>query len=79
MSKSLLLPESVALHKILKLPTVKALTGLSRSSLYHKISTGDFPRSVSLGSRAVGWLSSDVQTWIADKVYASRFRRDDQK
>ncbi|MBT4159970.1 MAG: AlpA family phage regulatory protein, partial [Gammaproteobacteria bacterium] len=39
---------------ILRLPTVKARTGLSRSSIYLKISQNQFPKSISLGARAVG-------------------------
>ena len=32
----------------------------------------NFPRSVSLGGRAVGWLEEDVERWLAEKVEASR-------
>jgi prophage regulatory protein len=45
---------------------------LSRSSIYAKAARGEFPRPVSLGARAVGWLSSDVEGWIADRVKLSR-------
>ncbi len=50
--------------RILRLPTVKHLTGLSGSSIYLKISQGTFPKSVSLGARAVGWMESDIDQWI---------------
>jgi prophage regulatory protein len=59
-------------YKILRLPAVKTLTGLSRSTVYHKISIGDFPKAISLGSRAVGWLESDVEAWIEKQIAASR-------
>jgi prophage regulatory protein len=50
---------------ILRLPTVIARTGLSRSSLYNRISEGTFPRPRSLGgARAVGWLESQVDDWL---------------
>jgi prophage regulatory protein len=58
--------------KILRLSAVKVLTGLSRSSVYQKIADGDFPKSIALGPRAVGWLESDVESWIERKVEASR-------
>ena len=45
---------------ILRLPTVKAITGLSRSTIYLRMSEGSFPRQVNLGSRAVGWISSEI-------------------
>ena len=53
---------------ILRLPTVKALTGLSRSTIYLRMSEGTFPKQISLGSRAVGWMSSEINTWIEEKI-----------
>ena len=49
--------------RFLRLSAVLARTGLSRSSLYEQMKKGCFPRPVQLGPRAVGWLSSDVDTW----------------
>ena len=56
---------------ILRLPTVKAITGLSRPTIYLRMSEGSFPRQVNLGSRAVGWLASEIDHWIEEKL-ASR-------
>lgn len=53
---------------ILKLPEVKKATALSRSSIYRYIQQGSFPQPVSLGTRAVGWLASEVNDWIATRV-----------
>ena len=47
--------------RILRLPEVLALTGLSRSTIYLRVEEGTFPKQINLGSRAVGWLDSDVQ------------------
>jgi prophage regulatory protein len=55
------MPES-----ILRLPAVQSRTGLSRSSIYLKVSQGTFPRSVSLGSRSVGWFESQIEEWLAN-------------
>lgn len=59
-------------HKILRLPVIKDRTGLSRSTIYLRISKGEFPASISLGGRAVGWLEDDVNKWLEDKVKISR-------
>jgi len=61
-------------HKILRLPVIKELTGLSRSSIYLRISKGEFPPSISLGGRAVGWLESDIESWLQDRISASQGR-----
>ena len=59
-------------HIILRLPIVKIRTGLSRSSIYLRMANGEFPTSVSLGGRAVGWLEEDVNNWLEEKINASR-------
>jgi len=59
-------------HKILRLPEVKGSTGLSRSSIYLRIANGGFPKSISLGGRAVGWLESDIQKWLDQRIEESR-------
>ena len=57
---------------ILRLPTVKAITGLSRSTIYLRMSEGTFPEKISLGSRAVGWLETEVQDWLDERISVSR-------
>ena len=57
---------------ILRLPNVKAITGLSRSTIYLRMSEGAFPKHISLGSRAVGWLKSEVNAWMEERINESR-------
>lgn len=57
---------------ILKLPQVIATTGLSRSSIYLRISEGSFPRQISLGARSIGWVDSEIQEWINAQIEKSR-------
>jgi len=45
---------------LLRLPEVKAASGLSRSTLYERIADGLWPRPVSLGGRAVAWPIEEV-------------------
>ena len=59
-------------HTILRLPAVKARTGLSRSTIYLRVAEGTFPRAISLGGRAVGWVESEIQQWLEEKIEASR-------
>jgi prophage regulatory protein len=49
---------------ILRLRSVIARTGLSKSSIYAMVKQGKFIPPVSLGARAVGWIESDVDQWI---------------
>jgi len=57
---------------IIRLPEVKARTGLSRSTIYLRISRGQFPPPISLGGRAVGWVEAEVQAWLDTRIEASR-------
>lgn len=59
-------------NRFLRLPEVKHLTGLSKSSIYAQIAEKSFPRQIPLGSRTVVWLESDIQKWIAGQVSAAR-------
>lgn len=58
--------------KILRLPDVKACTGLSRSSIYLRISEGTFPKPVALGDRAVGWVEAEVIGWVNQRIKTAR-------
>src|ERR1041384_3744641 len=49
---------------ILRLPAVRARTGLSRSSIYLRISQERFPSPISLGGRAVGWIEAEINEWL---------------
>ena len=57
---------------ILRLPEVKKTTGLSRSTIYSRISRGTFPRPVNLGARAVGWVEAEIEEWLRQRIEASR-------
>lgn len=59
-------------HKILRLPAVQGRTGLSRSAIYFGISEGSFPRQVSIGARAVGWLEAEIDAWLSLQIEQSR-------
>ena len=59
-------------HQILRLTDVIALTGLSRSTIYLRMVQGKFPKKINLGSRAVGWISSEVNEWIEERIRESR-------
>ncbi|MBI1327856.1 MAG: AlpA family phage regulatory protein [Alphaproteobacteria bacterium] len=57
-------------NSILRLPEVTKMTGLSRSSIYLMANNGSFPKQVSLGERAVGWVEKEILTWLQQKADA---------
>lgn len=54
--------------QILRLPQVCKITGLGRSMIYQLESERRFPARVRIGLRAVGWVESEVQLWLADRI-----------
>ena len=59
-------------RRFLRIAEVKQQVGLGRSSIYSKIKCGEFPAPVTLGARAVAWLSDEITAWIDGRVAASR-------
>ena len=57
---------------ILRLPQVRERCGLSRSEIYRRIQSREFPLPVRLGLRAVGWKASAVESWIAERTPKGR-------
>ena len=55
-------------ERFLRLADVMKRTGLSRSYIYQSISEGKFPSSISLGARSVGWLESEIDAWMQDRI-----------
>ncbi|MFC7514072.1 helix-turn-helix transcriptional regulator [Herbaspirillum sp. GCM10030257] len=57
---------------ILRLPQVVQRISLSRSTIYSLIKSGQFPRQVRLGPRAIGFLSNEIDAWLESRIAISR-------
>ncbi|WP_348685914.1 helix-turn-helix transcriptional regulator [Aeromonas bestiarum] len=66
---------------ILRRLKVEERTGLSRSTIYAKMRPnpkrpGDydptFPKPVSIGAKAVGWIEEEVEAWLIAQIQKSR-------
>ena len=58
--------------RLLKLPEVSHITGVPRSSVYWRVSKGQFPKPIKIGERASAWNSDEIDKWIAGKIDAAR-------
>ncbi|WP_338493614.1 AlpA family phage regulatory protein [Erwinia aphidicola] len=56
--------------RIIKKSEVLHRCGISNATLYRYISIGCFPNQLRLSpqGRAVGWLSEDIDAWIASRM-----------
>ena len=58
------------IKKIYRLPEVMNMTGLSRSSIYLRVSTDEFPKPIKIGRRAIGWSEESIVAWQAKMMEA---------
>lgn len=52
--------------RIIRFETVRARTGLSRSTIYRKIKEGTFPAQMKISTNGAGWRESDISRWVAN-------------
>ena len=50
--------------KFLRRREVEEITGLSRSTIYRMVKTGQFPQPVRIRPKAVRWRLSDILAWM---------------
>ena len=55
--------------RILRIKQVLDKCGLGKTTLYKLINAKTFPQPVALGERAVGWVESEIELWIAARVH----------
>ena len=58
------------IKQMYRLPEVMKMTGLSRSSIYLRVSTDEFPKPVKIGRRAIGWPEESIIAWQAKMMEA---------
>jgi prophage regulatory protein len=56
--------------RIIRLPEVEHKVGYRHTTIYALMAEGRFPRSIPLGSKARGWIESEVDDWIRERVAA---------
>ena len=59
-------------EQILKLPEVVKISGLARSTIYKLISENRFPKQIKLTSFSSGWIKSEIDHWIDERIVLSR-------
>jgi prophage regulatory protein len=56
-------------EQLLRITDVQARTG-QRASVWRLVRDASFPAPVRIGRRAVAWLGTEIDSWIADCVKA---------
>ena len=50
--------------RILRLPEVMRLTGLSKGTIHRRYREGTFPRPLRLGPQSIGWPRAEILEWL---------------
>lgn len=53
--------------KLIRIKDVIQLTGLSRTSIYHYVNTGEFPHYTKFGKSSL-WEYNEIQAWINKRL-----------
>ena len=59
--------------RFIRLPDVKTITGLSRSTIYKKIAADEFPKQISVGSNQVVWVKYQIDEWCDRQISSAGF------
>ena len=54
--------------RLVRLPAVLQIVGLSRSEIYRRIRDGTFPSPVHIGQRAIAWNILEVNSWVRARL-----------
>ena len=57
--------------KMLRRKEVENICGLTRSTIYRLMREDKFPVGFKVGPRATRWLSSEIESWLANRPRAT--------
>lgn len=61
-----------AIERVLRWPEVRDRVPISRSHAHALAAKGGFPKPIKIGPRASGWLESEVEAWLEQRISDSR-------
>lgn len=59
-------------HRILRLPQVKLKIARANATIWKDVAAGTLSKPISIGTRSVGWLESEINAWIEARIFNSR-------
>jgi prophage regulatory protein len=66
--RALVASKAAGRRRVLRLPEVEVMVGLGHSIIYEKIAEGTFPPPVELTPTARGWVESEIEDWLDQRI-----------
>ena len=60
----LVIVDPIEANRLVRLPEVIRLSGMSRSTIYKHMEEGTFPKPKRVGVKMIAWKMSDLINWI---------------
>ncbi|AVP33472.1 helix-turn-helix transcriptional regulator [Acinetobacter indicus] len=54
--------------RLIRRKEVQQKTGLGASSIYALMQKDEFPKPITLSTRRVAWIESDIEKWILERI-----------
>lgn len=67
--------QEITNDRVLRIQRVCDVFGIKKASVYRFTSLGLLPPNISIGSRAVGWLASEIFAVLEARKFASRAKQ----
>ena len=56
--------------RLIRLPEVRKMVGLSRSEIYRRMALDQFPKPVAIGESARAWVNEEITAWVQQRIAA---------
>lgn len=60
--------ETTMSMKVLRMPALRAGTGMSQANIYRLVQKGQFPKPIKLSTQSSGWIESEVIAWLESRI-----------
>ena len=55
-------------QNLIRLPEVERRVGVSGREIYRRVSAGNFPRPVKIGTRSIAWIEAEIDAYVETKI-----------
>lgn len=59
---------NVSQESLIRLPEVMRRTGMSKTDVYRKIKSGDFPKQIRRSHKVAVWVERQIDAWVMAQI-----------